>query len=212
MQVEKVQQVEQPTGLLGHLMGWTMRLMNADMNQAAVKELAPQSDDCILEVGFGPGDAIAQLTHQIHAGFIAGVDHSSTMLAQASHRNAQAICQGLVELHHGTIWDLSYPDATFDKVFAVNSFQFWKPPERALQKIFHLLKHGGMLLIVVRMKNEGSWLDFAGASLGETIVEQAVHSARAAGFREVRTSRRNAYPFPAACVMAHKPNSVSWRS
>ena len=196
-------QVAHPKGILGQLTGWEMRFLNAGMNQAAVEVLAPQSGDRILEIGFGPGDAIARITRQIKTGVIAGIDHSQAMFTQASRRNAQAIHHGLVELHQGRTWDLPYPDATFDQVFAVNSFQFWVQPHD-LEKIAELLKPGGLLLIVVRIKDERSWLDFAGASLGGSFVERAIELITKVGFQNVRTERREAYPFPAACVLAQK--------
>jgi len=213
MQIEKKEagrseqrtvQVAHPKGILGQITGWEMRFLNAGMNQASVEVLAPQSGDRILEIGFGPGDALARLTRQIQTGLIAGVDPSHAMFTQASRRNAQAINQGLVELHQGKILALPYPNATFDQVFAVNSFQFWLQPEHDLEKIADLLKPGGLLLIVVRIKDERSWLDFAGASLGGSFVERAIQSITKVGFQNVRTERRDAYPFPATCVSARK--------
>ncbi len=201
----RFEQVEHPKGMLGPLTGWTMRCLNAGMNQAAVEVLAPQPNDRILEIGFGPGDAIARLARQINTGLIAGVDHSQTMVVQASRRNAHSIDRGLVKLHHGIIWNIPYPNTTFDRVFAVNSFQFWTQPERDLEKIFYLLKPGGRLLIVIRVQDAHSQLDFAGAGLGATVVERAVQAATAVNFENVRTQRRSAYPFPAVCVEAHKP-------
>lgn len=198
-------QVGHPIGILGHVAGWQMRCLNVGMNQVAVEVLMPQAGDYLLEIGFGPGDALARLSRQIKTGLIAGIDCSHTMLIQASRRNNHSIRQGLIELHQGKIWDLPYPDATFNQVFAVNSFQFWVEPEHDLEKIYGLLKPGGLLLIVVRIKDESSWLDFAGASLGRFLVERAIQLITKVGFENVRTERRNAYPFPAACVSARKP-------
>lgn len=202
---QRTVQVAHPIGIWGQVTGWEMRFLNVGINQVAIEVLAPRSGDRLLEIGFGPGDTIARLTRQITTGLIAGIDHSQTMLIQASRRNAHSIRQGLVELHQGKIWDLPYPEATFDKVFTVNSFQFWAQPEPDLEKIYRLLKPGGLVLIVVRIKDERSWLNFAGASLGKVFVERARESAIAVGFENVRVERRNTYPFPAACVKAHKP-------
>lgn len=79
-----------------------MRFLNAGMNQAVVKVLMPQPGDRILEIGFGPGDAIARITRQIKTGLIVGIDHSHTMLIQASRRNAYPFPAACVEAHKPT--------------------------------------------------------------------------------------------------------------
>jgi ubiquinone/menaquinone biosynthesis C-methylase UbiE len=48
----------------------------------------------VLEIGFGPGYAVAQIASRLTSGEIVGIDHSEVMLKQAQRRNAGAIRLG----------------------------------------------------------------------------------------------------------------------
>jgi ubiquinone/menaquinone biosynthesis C-methylase UbiE len=50
-----------------------------------------QPSDKVLEIGFGPGVAIHLLTSSASAEYVAGVDPSKEMVAQATIRNKKAI-------------------------------------------------------------------------------------------------------------------------
>jgi ubiquinone/menaquinone biosynthesis C-methylase UbiE len=47
--------------------------------------------DRVLEIGFGPGLAIAELARRITRGRVYGIDHSAVMVRQAGKRNAAAV-------------------------------------------------------------------------------------------------------------------------
>jgi ubiquinone/menaquinone biosynthesis C-methylase UbiE len=56
-----------------------------------------QPRDKVLEVGFGPGVGIQLLISSASAGYVAGVDPSKEMVAQATTRNKKAIERGRVD-------------------------------------------------------------------------------------------------------------------
>src|SRR6266508_778465 len=95
-----VQQFGRPSGPLGVLAGLIMRMRpsNRLRNLRTVELLDIRSDDRVLEVGFGPGLAVARAAALASAGNVVGIDHSELMLRQASRRNAEAIRAGRVEL------------------------------------------------------------------------------------------------------------------
>jgi ubiquinone/menaquinone biosynthesis C-methylase UbiE len=62
----------------------------------------PPSDK-MLGIGFGPGVGIQLLISSASAGYIAGVDSSKEMVAQATTRNKKAIENGRVHLRHGEL-------------------------------------------------------------------------------------------------------------
>ena len=66
-------QFARPRGPLGWLVARLMRPGNASLNLWLVELLAVQPQDRVLEVGFGPGVALAALLARASAGFVAGV-------------------------------------------------------------------------------------------------------------------------------------------
>ena len=73
-----------PHGLGGHVAGWVMahRSSNRRRNQWVVSLLDVQPADRVLEVGFGPGVAVAELSRRASRGMVMSVDHSEVMLAR----------------------------------------------------------------------------------------------------------------------------------
>ena len=69
-----------PHGVVGQFVGWIMRWHNSPDNQWAVSLLKADGSDRILEVGFGPGQAIKMLAEANPSTKIAGIEHSETML------------------------------------------------------------------------------------------------------------------------------------
>jgi ubiquinone/menaquinone biosynthesis C-methylase UbiE len=94
-----------------------------------------QPSDNVLEVGFGPGSA--------SSGYVAGVDPSKEMVAQATTRNKNAIQRGHVDLRHGSVASLPFVDNTFDKALAINSMQVWPDAVAGLREMRRVLKPGG---------------------------------------------------------------------
>jgi SAM-dependent methyltransferase len=80
-----------PQGLLGRVGGIIMARLNQPCALCGIDLLAVQPHDCVLQVGFGPGVGIALLAQATSAGYVAGVDASSEMVAQATARNRHAI-------------------------------------------------------------------------------------------------------------------------
>ena len=122
-----------PTGLGGWAAGLVMahRSSNRRRNSWAVSLLDVQPDDRILEIGFGPGLAILELSRIAHEGHVCGLDHSELMLRQASKRNADGVRRGLVDLRVGSVDALPAFEAPFDKILAVNAYLFWGEPDAA---------------------------------------------------------------------------------
>lgn len=147
-------QYRRPSGLLGRYIGRQMARDHLPENEWTVELLQPQSGDHILEIGFGPGVAIAQLTSRVPQGRIVGVDFSRAMVAAAGRRNAQAIRRGQVELHWGEVAHLPLGEALFDKAYSIHSIYFWPEPEKALREIKRVLKVGGLLVLTILPKEK----------------------------------------------------------
>ena len=82
---------------------WGDRSQTCSANAWAVEMLNVQPTDRVLELGCGPGVAIAALATRATRGLVVGVDRSDVMIRQARRRNADAIREGRVELIHSPV-------------------------------------------------------------------------------------------------------------
>jgi len=79
-----------------------LALKNRKRNAWAISLLDIQPSDQVLEIGFGPGQAIEEMVKLTPTGFVAGIDMSEVMVSQASKRNAAAVRSGHVFLQQRT--------------------------------------------------------------------------------------------------------------
>lgn len=119
----------------------------------AVEVLAPAPGDHLLEIGCGPGVAVAAICQRLTSGRIVAIDRSATAVARATRRNTDCVAAGRAVLRTVALEDLhpaSLPGAGhgFDTVFAMNVNLFWvRSPARELELIRALLRPGGRLAL-----------------------------------------------------------------
>jgi len=143
-----------PSGLFGRLIGNRMARGNIYDAQWTISLLDIQPHHRILELGFGPGVSTQIAAEKVSQGFLAGIDHSMTMVQIASRRNSDAIQSGRMELKYGDVASLPYPDQSFDSVYSLHSIYFWRKPVECLKEIKRVLKPGGLLAITIQPKDK----------------------------------------------------------
>ncbi|MEZ4670362.1 MAG: class I SAM-dependent methyltransferase [Anaerolineae bacterium] len=141
-------QFENPQGIMGRLVGQILYYENRERNAWAVSLLDVQPKDRVLEIGFGPGDALQRVCALNTQGFTAGIDHSVVMVEQAKERNKNAVREMRLEVREGSAMALPYDDASFDKAFTINSLHIWPDALKGLMEMKRVLRQGGLLLIV----------------------------------------------------------------
>ena len=176
------------------------RPSNRARNLWTVELLELQSTGRVLELGCGPGYALAAAASRLHQGLILGVDHSATMLRQAKARNRTDISSGRVELRRGDLRTAITPLETFDKIYSVNVFQFLDDKEAVLERLFAALVPGGLLATTYMPRGRKPQRDDA-LRMSETL-ETAM---RRSGFTEIRTEVLDLRPVPAVCVLGRRP-------
>jgi ubiquinone/menaquinone biosynthesis C-methylase UbiE len=130
--------------------GWEASSWRARISRAprwVIDLLDIQPHDSVLEVGFGPGVGLQLLARLASAGYVAGVDYSEAMVAQATARNAQTIEHGRVDLRHGSVERLPFADQSFDKALAINSMQVWPDAGAGLREMRRVLRPGGSIAL-----------------------------------------------------------------
>jgi SAM-dependent methyltransferase len=192
-------QFHQPTGAVGHVAGWIMgrRSSNVARNRWAAQLLDVQPADHVIELGCGPGVAIAALATRAVRGMVVGVDHSQVMIRQARRRNRVAIRAGRVRLIHAPVESLSVSGEPFDAALAVNTVGMWPDPSARLRELARLLQPGGLIALVSQPRCPG-----ATAATSAAAASELAGLLTDAGFEHLRTDMLNLDP-PVACVLGH---------
>ena len=193
-----VRQFHRPTGFAGRAAGWVMatRGSNRKRNVWAVGLLDVQPDDRVLEIGFGPGVAIAELARRTPRGLVCGIDHSEVMVRQATRRNAAAARAGRVDLRLGSVAQLPADVEPFDKVLAVNNAMMWDDPVQRLRDLRALMRPGGRIAIALQPRGPGASDETADRAAVE-ISEQLT----TAGFSDLRVETLDLQPTRVVCVL-----------
>jgi ubiquinone/menaquinone biosynthesis C-methylase UbiE len=193
-----VSQFGNPRGAIGRLVGMIMAYENRERNAWAVSLLQVQAADRVLEIGFGPGWAIERIAALATAGFVGGIDHSQTMVHLATKRNAAAVCEGRVVLHHGSALALPYESESFTKVLAVNALHHWPEPMAGLHEAWRVLMPGGSVLIVEQPRAATSE-----AGLRE-VTQKLTEQLANVGFRHMQSETRAMRAAAGVAVMGAK--------
>jgi SAM-dependent methyltransferase len=199
-----VRQAHQPSGAVGSVVGIVFghRHSNVARNRWAAGLLAPVPGERVLEVGCGPGVALAALAA---AGpeLVVGVDHSAVMVRQSARRNRAAVGAGRVRVVRADAADLApgVPpcDEPFDALMAVNVVGFWPDPAERLAALRRLLRPGGRIALVAQPRDPGATADDS-----RRAADKLTGVLTAAGFGEIEVDTLDLDP-PAVCVQAVNP-------
>jgi ubiquinone/menaquinone biosynthesis C-methylase UbiE len=154
-----------PSGFGGRLIARVMGIANRRSNRIAIRALDCSPDNTILDLGCGSGPAVKVLAGTAGQGLILGLDHSETMLAQASRRNRHAVRQRRVHLVRGRIDALPWRDNTIDKILAVHVVYF--AGEAGVREARRVLRPGGRIVIVATDQSAMTRWKFAQSSTHE---------------------------------------------
>lgn len=176
------------------------RASNQRRNHWVVSLLDVRPTDRVLEVGFGPGLAIAELATAAVRGRVYGVDHSAVMVRRAGRRNSAAVRAGRVELVCAPVDRLPRFDEPLDAILAVNSVGFWPDPVERLTELLLLLRPGGRIALASQPRCPGANRDTTARAARELrdLLDRA-------GFGEFRAEILDLDP-PVAGVLAVKPS------
>lgn len=179
-------QLRKPSGELGRKVAEKMNENNAFIYQQAFAMMGIAPTDRILEIGFGNGAFFSRLLQMAQRGWIAGIDFSEEMVAEAAKNNQSLIEQGRLEIKLGNIEVIPYPDQYFDKVLTINTIYFWENTQKAITQIRRVLRPGGMCCIGLRSGSSMKKHSFT--QYGFTYFEpsQVVHLLEQNGFNTIQ--------------------------
>ena len=171
-----VSQFGEPKGPKGWLAAHLVARLTGEANRWMVDRLEVGPQDRVIDVGCGPGLAVA-VAARISDRLVVGVDASDTMVRLARRRNRAAIRQGRVEIRQADAARLPYPDGNFTRAGSLNSLQFWASPQDGLAELYRVLEPGGRVAVVLMARSD----DPPGPGIPPWM-EETVDRVQAAGF------------------------------
>ena len=142
-----VRQCRKPTGLFGRFVGMGMNTGHGKLRRWGLSHISINIDAFILDVGCGGGKAVYELAQISSSGKVCGIDYSEKMVQLAQKINKKFVETGHVEIIHGSVSSLPFPDGMFNLVTAFETYYFWPNLIDDLKEIKRVLKSGGILLI-----------------------------------------------------------------
>jgi len=179
-------QFGRPSGILGRMIEKRMSKRTTLDAEWTISLLNIQPKSRILEIGFGGGISTQLASKLASQGFVAGIDHSTTMVQAARKRNVDAIKARHMELNQGDAASVPFPDESFDIVFSLHSIYFWNNPIECLKGFRRVLKPGGLLAITIQPKTRWRQEQIDSPGINLFFGDQIVEIFTSAGFQNIR--------------------------
>jgi SAM-dependent methyltransferase len=141
-------QVRKPDRWLGRLFLWSMNRSHSALTDWGLSHLRVGREFTILDVGCGGGRTIQKLAAMAGDGRVSGIDYAAGSVAASRALNAGAVAAGRVEIRHGSVSKLPWPDRTFDLVTAVETLYYWPDPASDMREVCRVLKPGGTVAVI----------------------------------------------------------------
>jgi ubiquinone/menaquinone biosynthesis C-methylase UbiE len=125
------------------------------MRNAGLEKLAAAPGERILEIGFGTGHCLVELSRAVGpTGMVYGIDISEKMLALTRELLEKEHVADRVEAQCGDAEALPYDDVSLDGVFMSFTLELFDTPEipRVLAECKRVLRPGGRLSVVAISK------------------------------------------------------------
>ncbi|MCP4138851.1 MAG: methyltransferase domain-containing protein [Chloroflexi bacterium] len=118
--------------------------------------LAVQSDESVLEIGFGTGYALLKLACSAHPKTVHGIDISSKMRTITEGKLQRVGLKNSAHLKTGDALKLPYDNSQFDAIFISFTLELFDTPEIPiiLQECHRVLNTGGRLGVVALKKED----------------------------------------------------------
>lgn len=146
-------QLSNPHGFLGsRFITKMMNQGNEELEYFGLELMNLQGNEHILEIGFGNGRIMQEMSKKLDTGKIHGIDISEEMITLTKRRLRQEVKSGRVMLQKASVEHIPVEDNTFDKAFTCNTIYFWPDLEKCAQETLRVLKPGGIFYCGFRLE------------------------------------------------------------
>ncbi|MGP4076080.1 class I SAM-dependent methyltransferase [Halobacillus sp. K22] len=189
------EQFAKPEGWLGKITGWFMVKENEKRNEWTLSFLDIQNKDRVLEVGFGPADALKKIADK-EGTVLYGIDPSESMVETALRRLKNEKRPDQVCLMHGQAQVLEDFQQPLDKIYSINNISFWDTPVKTLSHLRSLLRPGGRIALTLSPHGRGTsdeTTEVMGGQLRALLEE--------AGFNNIEVFIKPTFPNDTVCAL-----------
>lgn len=180
-------QLSRPSIVLGQLIFaplWNQH--NGALNDLTLQHLNLQSNDHVLEVGFGGGYLLGKMLPTLTSGSLAGVDNSKAMVKFCEKRYRPFTQSGKLALQLASAEQLPYANNRFTKVCSVNSIFYWSDARRAIGEFWRVMRETGLLILCFTSKESLATRNFSKQGLKLYEQNEVVEMMKTVGFRQVK--------------------------
>ena len=143
-----------------------------------LEALALQPGERVVDVGCGTGVFLGALASGVGAaGAVAGLDHSSKLLAEARARLVAGGLDDLVTLHEGDAHRLPFPDGSFDAGHAERVLMHLEDPDQAIRELRRVVRPEGRV-VAAEVYPMGATMDATDHELQAVIERELVKGFR----------------------------------
>ena len=203
-------QCSKPMGWLGRFNLWRMNASHSVLTDWGLGHISVGDDFTILDVGCGGGRTVKKLATLVTKGKVYGVDYSEQSVAATKRTNARGIDLGRVEIRHGSVSQLPFPDGMFDLVTAVETHFWWPDLPGDMREVCRVSKPGGVFIVIAEvykaaMSTVSRLAEKYASQTGMVLlsVEEHRELLRDAGYSEVQVVEERAKGW--ICALGRKP-------
>jgi ubiquinone/menaquinone biosynthesis C-methylase UbiE len=128
-----------------------MNSSHSKLTDWGLKHISIENHHTILDVGCGGGRTVSKLAGMATQGKVYGIDYSDESVAATKRTNARWIDLGRVEVLHGSVSQLPFPDNKFDLITAVETHFWWPNLPNDMREVFKVLRPGGTLVLIAEV-------------------------------------------------------------
>jgi len=128
-----------------------MNLSHSKLTDWGLEHISIENHHTVLDVGCGGGRTIGKLAAIATQGKVYGVDYSDESVVATKRTNARWIDLDQVEIRHGSVSQLPFPDGMFDLVTAVETHFWWPNLPGDMREVFRVMKPGGTLALIAEI-------------------------------------------------------------
>ena len=143
-----VMQCRRPSGFFGRFVGRSMNFGHRRVRRWGLRHVSIKPDSCVLDIGCGGGKTVKEMASFVSKGKIYGIDYAEDMVRLSQQVNEKPINENIVEIMHGAVSSLPFPDNMFDLVTAFETYYFWPDLIKDFMEVRRVLKPGAFLLLV----------------------------------------------------------------
>jgi len=144
-----------PNGIGGKITTKIMNIMNQKQYKAVLDNISLETNDVLLDIGFGNGYLINKLLKKNNNIKIYGIDISKDMVNIVSKKYKQYIDNNCLTLLLGNINNkTTFENEMFYKIYTVNTIYFWDDLQKCFSEIKRILKPNGIFINAIYTKKQ----------------------------------------------------------